>query len=614
MFKRVKRGDTLVEVALAVGVFSMVAVAVTAVLNGSTSGAQTALETTTTREEIDTQAEALRFIQTAYAISRNDTEDNKYRELWKAITGKAVENISDKSDSDKDKILNYTPTTCSELYSSSNPYYGNMFILNPRKLSNFTKDTVNEVFLATDSGKLKTATINPRLVYSGSTAAANAEDQDRLVDTSTSDALFRAEGIFIVPVKDPGKTSITDIVDGKISETVSAYYDFYIRSCWYGTGADHPSTISTLVRLYDPDVMQGGGTVTVIYSGAFASDSDAQAYDYMKYSGITYPTYGRQGPYRKVVLREVSAPPGWTFNWIDSSGEPHKSGAAITNDVVGTNKIYNLDANYTHTKYRIDYDLNYPYEADASTISSMAPRSQDCFYDKDCKVASASGITSSGYKIKGWCSVKVSANNTCPASARYYDLGSSIPNMTTTPFATEAQFKTNFPNSVKIDDERVSAMTLYAIWSEQNETITIKATWTSNTDYDTYISGSKSNGSGFSAYYGSLAPSETVNGTTRILAQLDHDGRGSGSINDYFNETFTINTLGGKAYYYYIRNWRNPGTLGSDIRITVSGPEMGTRSFSSTSRSSCEYWNVFAYKDGAITERNTCSSSPETSY
>ena len=69
-----KRGDTLIEVMLAVGIFSMVAVAVVAVMSGGTSSAQTALETTLAREEINTQAEALRFIQSSY-IAEKDNEN-----------------------------------------------------------------------------------------------------------------------------------------------------------------------------------------------------------------------------------------------------------------------------------------------------------------------------------------------------------------------------------------------------------------------------------------------------------------------------------------------------------------------------------------------------------
>ena len=85
MNKRVgKRGDTLIEVMLAVGIFSMVAVAVVAVMSGGTSSAQTALETTLAREEIDAQAEALRFIQTSYITSR-ESEESKFGQLWKTI-------------------------------------------------------------------------------------------------------------------------------------------------------------------------------------------------------------------------------------------------------------------------------------------------------------------------------------------------------------------------------------------------------------------------------------------------------------------------------------------------------------------------------------------------
>ena len=75
-----KRGDTLIEVMLAVGIFSMVAVAVVAVMSGGTSSAQTALETTLTREAIDAQAEALRFIQSSY-IAEKDNVNGDYARL-----------------------------------------------------------------------------------------------------------------------------------------------------------------------------------------------------------------------------------------------------------------------------------------------------------------------------------------------------------------------------------------------------------------------------------------------------------------------------------------------------------------------------------------------------
>ena len=74
------RGDTLVEVSLAIGIFSMVAIAAVSVINGSTNGAQSSLESTITREEIDGQAEALRFIQSAY-VSGGQVEVRQLREI-----------------------------------------------------------------------------------------------------------------------------------------------------------------------------------------------------------------------------------------------------------------------------------------------------------------------------------------------------------------------------------------------------------------------------------------------------------------------------------------------------------------------------------------------------
>ena len=83
-----KKGDTLVEVAFAIGVFSLVSITVVSVISASTSATQAALETTLTREDIDGQAEALRFIHDSYinGIQSERKGDNKYEELWGEIT------------------------------------------------------------------------------------------------------------------------------------------------------------------------------------------------------------------------------------------------------------------------------------------------------------------------------------------------------------------------------------------------------------------------------------------------------------------------------------------------------------------------------------------------
>ena len=95
---RKKEGDTLVEVSIAIGIFSMVAIAAVAVMSGSASSAQTALETTLAREEIDVQAEALRFIHSAYLSETGSNSNQKtYSDLWDEITKNAIK-VEDSSE------------------------------------------------------------------------------------------------------------------------------------------------------------------------------------------------------------------------------------------------------------------------------------------------------------------------------------------------------------------------------------------------------------------------------------------------------------------------------------------------------------------------------------
>ena len=226
-----KRGDTLIEVMLAVGIFSMVAVAVVAVMNGGTSEAQTSLEATLAREEIDAQAEALRFIHRAYVIDKNSGQENNLGKLWKEIIKKAIT-----SNPVNPEIINYSPTSCSKLYddavSSQGEAYQYGFLINTRQLG-ATNPTAATTIIGKD--KLKQTVTYPRLFNDTGELMGQS-------DTATG------EGIYIIAIKDPTSTQI-----GK--NKTSAYYDFYIRTCWYGTNDQTPSTISTLIRLYDPDAI-----------------------------------------------------------------------------------------------------------------------------------------------------------------------------------------------------------------------------------------------------------------------------------------------------------------------------------------------------------------------
>lgn len=246
----VKRGDTLVEVTLAIGIFSLVAVAVVALVNSSTSSAQTALETTLSREEIDVQAEALRFIHSSYVTSLSQSSsDTKYADIWNTIVAHAI----DLSDDGQDAI-SYRPSTCDELYDKDRMQAQGAFIINPTKLSS---DNVNEIVLSTTNDEafamFHPTTTYPHLVYQPL--------EDELSIGNSDEVLSRVEGIYVIAVKDQNTTVIVGNNSSYIPKK-SAYYDFYIRTCWYGIGAKRPSTISTVIRLYNPAInshTQGDG-------------------------------------------------------------------------------------------------------------------------------------------------------------------------------------------------------------------------------------------------------------------------------------------------------------------------------------------------------------------
>jgi len=232
-----KKGDTLVEVTLAVGIFSMVAISIVSVINGSTSSAQTALEATLTREEIDAQAEALRFI---HASANTEDGEGPYHKIWKKITELALDN------NDDGNIDNYPPSTCDSLYNGDTAISGNAFVVDTHMLSSINGSTdlntvANSVVKQKDDLFQQAATY-PHIVYTDSEG-----DVGNLVEEGTRSVLNSVDGIYVLAVKDKG----TNIVGN--NNSVSAYYDFYIRTCWYGAGERKASTISTVIRLNNPD-------------------------------------------------------------------------------------------------------------------------------------------------------------------------------------------------------------------------------------------------------------------------------------------------------------------------------------------------------------------------
>lgn len=414
-----RRGDTLIEVTLAIGIFSMIAIAITAVLSSGTSGAQTALESTLAREEIDTQAEALRYIHTAYNVSKND-QDSKYQGLWQEITKKAI-SVND-NQSDSNSILQYSPASCEEAYK---PDYisRNAFVINPRALGNF--DSNENVIITGD--KLKTAMLYPRLIF-----GTKSTDEDSLLAGATADQLFSAEGIYVLAVKDSGTTDIVTS-DGKTSgstsqENQSAFYDFFIRTCWYGAGANEPSTISTIVRLNDPDAVQVAqfGEVKITYNhNELITVSDIK---------VTLSTPEKLG--WKFA--------GWCSGTVNANGTC--TGKIYQGGETVTNPDLNNPLNLTLTPiWKNEYTIRYR-DGNSTLATQKCTQTPSSFSCNTRGSISSPNHSSNNYTQTGWCK---SNTQNCPAGN-----------------------KVGFNTSVGVSSfNSQNILDLYALWQDKTFTI-----------------------------------------------------------------------------------------------------------------------------------------------
>ena len=204
LIKRQKNhGDTLVEVLFATAVFSLVAVGCLSIMNQGTATAQRALEITLVRNEIDAQAEALRFMNASYISKYPDIPTGSIAEQWQTM--KAAIGSTDST------------TDAADLSGTCTPPNGT-FIINARKASYRQPVGLERPVHAVSFSKV---------VY------------------DISDNITSVEGIWIEAVK-------PNIPIGNGSQNNADYIDFHIRACWDGPGQSGPVTLGTIVRLYEP--------------------------------------------------------------------------------------------------------------------------------------------------------------------------------------------------------------------------------------------------------------------------------------------------------------------------------------------------------------------------
>ena len=189
--RKFSRGDTLVEVLLGVTIFSLVAVIALETMNRGMAIAQHSLETTLVRQQVDAQAEMLRYAHDM----KNDT--------WK----KLVDNNSVSVSVVNDNEGNLGVEKCPDDFSTKE------FALAA------TPSLASKISILNNPGDYKAAETYAR------------------VDSDTK----KTYGISVRLVKPSTTTGSRD----------SNKYDAYIKACWMPVGSKMPATIGTIVRLYD---------------------------------------------------------------------------------------------------------------------------------------------------------------------------------------------------------------------------------------------------------------------------------------------------------------------------------------------------------------------------
>ena len=196
-----QRGDTLVEVLIAITVLGLVVVGVLAMMNRSLTSMRNSAERTAVRAEINSQTELLHYLR---ATNVNNQWD-KIRRL--AYGPEQIANAS---------------TSCRITTSTSAENSRGSFFIDATDLNNIVvQDRLRPTI---EEGEF------PRGKNLSSRATVGMDDDDSRI----------SKGIWIDAVFYPA--SPTNPVP---------YFDFYIKACWAPLGGRASSESITIVRIYD---------------------------------------------------------------------------------------------------------------------------------------------------------------------------------------------------------------------------------------------------------------------------------------------------------------------------------------------------------------------------
>lgn len=204
-----QRGDTIIEVMVAFAVFAMLAIGAMTIMNRGVSSAQQSLEMTLVRQQMDGQAEALRYLHQAYvADSEASGPSAVFRDgIMAPDTSNPGEYVY--------MVDNASQFGGTEGCSTEVPGHG--FMVDTTHI-----DTVGSAIISGSS------------LHNMDDSTAPAFPQ-----LTSSDAY----GMWVEAVKSESVVP---------SSAGTTYIDFHIRACWYSPTGEQPITLGTIVRLYVP--------------------------------------------------------------------------------------------------------------------------------------------------------------------------------------------------------------------------------------------------------------------------------------------------------------------------------------------------------------------------
>ncbi len=202
-------GDTLIEVLFAMMIFSLILVSSLTLMNQGIAASQRALSITSVRQQMDGQAETLRFLQESYVDAYESGTSSYPAGTPAAEYYKIIQRAS----------------SGSGYRASASEFGGTGMCQIP---DNPSKDFILNPVLAS----VETTSTKPGVFQVAPTFAQ--------VTYTSGDVLDKSQGIWIEAVR------------SGLTTPSSGFIDFHIRACWDVPGSNIPMNLGTIVRLYEP--------------------------------------------------------------------------------------------------------------------------------------------------------------------------------------------------------------------------------------------------------------------------------------------------------------------------------------------------------------------------